>query len=182
LPYGTLSQTLEYFATARRSSVDNTRDGRRSADDLGQRITSNAYVCIQHDAPEAARRAGPSATADILVYSQAIVGDWASQQRQRSRPMSAMAGSRPCRPAGARSRDTFPLSRAADGPSGPASSMEVASVSAFIGKHSRFANRTEHSMLVFVVEMLHVVADHFSGPGRANTPVCRSVCVRVSGE
>ena len=45
------------------SRVDNACDGRRLTDDLGQFIT----LGVEHDAREAACRAHPSATAQILV-------------------------------------------------------------------------------------------------------------------
>jgi len=55
--------------TRRRSNqVDNTCDNRRPTDDLGQFITLSVHLCLQHDAHEAARRAGPSATADIVYF------------------------------------------------------------------------------------------------------------------
>ena len=55
----------------RSSSVElswqNTCSGRRSTDDLGQFITLSIFVCVQHDAREVARRAGPSATDDTCL-------------------------------------------------------------------------------------------------------------------
>jgi len=38
-----------------------------TTDDLGQFITLSVHLCLQHDARVAARRAGPSATADKKV-------------------------------------------------------------------------------------------------------------------
>jgi len=40
---------------------------RRSTDDHGQFITLSVHLCVQHDAREADRRAGPSATADTCL-------------------------------------------------------------------------------------------------------------------
>jgi len=40
---------------------------RRSTDNHGQFITLSVYLCVQHDAREADRRAGPSATADTCL-------------------------------------------------------------------------------------------------------------------
>jgi len=43
--------------------VDNNCDGRRSTDDIGQFITLSVHLY----APEAARRAGPSASANTCI-------------------------------------------------------------------------------------------------------------------
>ena len=46
-----------------KQKVDNNCDGRRSTDDIGQFITLSVHLY----APEAARRAGPSASANTCI-------------------------------------------------------------------------------------------------------------------
>jgi len=94
-----LSKTLdlENFATARRSSqrvvnlapqtrtfieVNWTVVGRTKltafATVYGQFITSTVHLCLQHNVREAARRAGPFATADTLFITigHRVVGEY----------------------------------------------------------------------------------------------------------
>jgi len=61
--------TLARSSSGRRrlNEVDSTCYGRRSADQLGQFVALSVYRCVQHNASEAARRAGQSAIADTCV-------------------------------------------------------------------------------------------------------------------
>ena len=47
--------------------VDSTCNGRRSTNEFGLFIALSVYICVQHDAKSAARRAGPSATAHTCI-------------------------------------------------------------------------------------------------------------------
>ena len=62
----------------RRSNyVDSICDGRRLTADLGQFITLSFHLCVQHDAHDAVRRTGPSATADTFIDDiVADAGNW----------------------------------------------------------------------------------------------------------
>ena len=49
--------------------VSRTCDGQSPTDDLGQFVTLNVILCVQHDAHETAGCAGLYSTADICVLT-----------------------------------------------------------------------------------------------------------------
>jgi len=55
------------------SMVGSTCNGRRSTAKLGPFIALGVFLCVQHGANEATRRAGPSAT-DLFCVSVASTG------------------------------------------------------------------------------------------------------------